>query len=168
LAGDLPAAQAWIDVLVAEWDNVHGSGTPTVTLTDRGLDRVRKLRATVHEVLLGDPGAKLSAPVDVTVAGGRVALVPRGTDARWLESAVSAELLLAERDDTRRRLKLCRNPRCHTAFYDQSKNNSKVWHDTAMCGTPMHMREYRKRRQERPGQAERERPDPERSPVRPS
>lgn len=40
---------------------------------------------------------------------------------------------------TLRRLKLCRNPLCHTAFYDLSKNNSKVWHDLATCGSPQHI-----------------------------
>jgi predicted RNA-binding Zn ribbon-like protein len=37
---------------------------------------------------------------------------------------------------------------CQTAFFDRSKNNSKLWHDTAKCGAPAHMREYRKRRQQ--------------------
>ena len=77
--------------------------------------------------------------------GGQVAVTPTGTDGRWLESAVCAELLLAQQDNTLRRLKLCRNPVCRAAFYDQSKNGSKIWHDMARCGTPLHVREYRKR-----------------------
>jgi predicted RNA-binding Zn ribbon-like protein len=81
------------------------------------------------------------------MAGRQVEVIPAGAGAAWLESAIGAELLLAEEHGDLRRLKLCRNDACAVAFYDQSKNNSRVWHDMASCGTPLHVREYRKRKQ---------------------
>ena len=43
---------------------------------------------------------------------------------------------------------------CRPVFYDHSKNNSKIWHDLARCGTPMHLRAYRKRLREAEEEAE--------------
>jgi hypothetical protein len=49
---------------------------------------------------------------------------------------------------TFRRLKLCHEPRCRVAFYDRSKNNSRVWHDTATCGNQVNSRAHRARRRQ--------------------
>lgn len=146
---DLASAQSWIDSLAGEWAEVHGGPAPRIVLTSTGLERVRQLRTTLRAILLRDEEsspASLRIPVNVAVDGDQVELVPTGTDGQWLESAISAELALASRDDILRRLKLCREPGCRTAFYDLSKNNSKVWHNMDMCGTPQRMREYRARR----------------------
>jgi hypothetical protein len=142
---ELGLAHAWIEGLASEWANVHSGPVPDISLTARGLTRVRRLRGTVRDALLRDTAATLWAPLEVSVRGDQVAVTPTGADGRWLESAVGAELLLAQQDNTLRRLKLCRNPACRAAFYDLSKNSSKVWHDMAKCGTPLHVREYRKR-----------------------
>jgi hypothetical protein len=142
---ELGTAQAWIEELANEWASVHGGPVPDASLTARGLTRVRKLRSTVRDALLREATATLRAPIEVSVRGDQVAVTPAGTDGRWLESVVGAELLLAQQGNILRRLKLCRNPACQAAFYDLSKNNSKVWHDMAKCGTPLHVREYRKR-----------------------
>ena len=143
--GELGTAQAWIEGLAEEWTKIHEGPVPDISLTARGLTRVRRLRATVRGALLRETAATLRAPIEVSVQGDQVAVTPTGTDGRWLESAVGAELLLAQQDNTLRRLKLCRKAACRAAFYDLSKNNSKVWHDMARCGTPLHVREYRKR-----------------------
>jgi len=63
-----------------------------------------------------------------------------------LASVVWGETLLAQRADTWRRLKLCRNAVCNSAFYDRSKNNSGVWHDVKMCGNAANLRASRARR----------------------
>jgi hypothetical protein len=143
--GELGTAQAWVAGLANEWAAIHGGTVPDSSLTARGLARVRRLRSTVRHALLRETTATLRAPIEISVRGDQVAVTPTGTDGRWLESAVGAELLLAQQDNILRRLKLCRNPVCRAAFYDQSKNSSKIWHDMARCGTPLHVREYRKR-----------------------
>jgi hypothetical protein len=143
--GELGTAQAWVAGLANEWVNVHGGSAPETGLTSRGLTRVRRLRSTVRDALLRETTATLWAPIEISVEGDRITVTPTGADGRWLESAVGAELLLGQQDNTLRRLKLCRNPACRAAFYDLSKNSSKVWHDMARCGTPLHVREYRKR-----------------------
>jgi hypothetical protein len=146
---DITTARAWIDTLAQEWVAVHGGPQPRIELTSADLDLVHRLRATVLALLL--PGnkpdvASVSSPVDVVVDGHRIELIPTGTGGQWLASAVSAELLLAQQDDVLRRLKLCREPGCRTAFYDRSNNNSKVWHNVDLCGAAQRMREYRQRR----------------------
>ncbi|HEY6787073.1 MAG TPA: CGNR zinc finger domain-containing protein [Trebonia sp.] len=47
---------------------------------------------------------------------------------------------------TWRRLKVCHNARCHEVFFDQSKNNSRTWFDTAACANALNLRAYRERR----------------------
>jgi predicted RNA-binding Zn ribbon-like protein len=145
---DVENAQGWLEVLVERWAAVHGGAVPEITVTARGLTRARRLRSAIHDALTRESAPCLTAAIDVSIEGDQVAIVPKGSDGNWLESAISAELLLAQQDDTLRRLKLCRNPLCQSAFFDRSKNNSKVWHDTAKCGAPAYMREYRKRLQQ--------------------
>ncbi len=65
---------------------------------------------------------------------------------RWLASAVWGEVLLAQRDGRWERLKVCRNPVCPCAFYDRSRNNSRVWHDVRTCGNVANLRASRARR----------------------
>jgi hypothetical protein len=38
------------------------------------------------------------------------------------------------------------NARCHEVFFDQSKNNSRTWFDTAACANALNLRAYRERR----------------------
>lgn len=41
-----------------------------------------------------------------------------------------------------RRLKVCHNARCHEVFFDQSKNNSRTWFDTAARADALNLRAY--------------------------
>jgi predicted RNA-binding Zn ribbon-like protein len=75
-------------------------------------------------------------------------------DPRALESAVWAEVLLAQRAGTWARLKLCREPACASAFYDMSRNNSGVWHDVRVCGNAANLRASRLRRKQQAESAE--------------
>ena len=58
--------------------------------------------------------------------------------------------------DTRRRRKICRDPRCGVAFYDRSRNNNGVWHDLKTCGNAANLRSCRARSEPIP------RPEPSR------
>jgi hypothetical protein len=147
LAGPDPAGQ-WLAQTIGPWCADRGEPAPRLRLNDAGLRRVRSLRARLRAWLsepAGDASPLLEVPVTVVVRPGRAYASPRGTGAGWIESAVATELLAAHERDELRRLKLCRNDACTVGFYDRSKNNSRVWHDLSRCGTPMHVREYRKR-----------------------
>lgn len=50
-----------------------------------------------------------------------------------LRGRVLIEMYNAQLIGTWRRLKVCHNARCHEVFFDQSKNNSRTWFDTAAC-----------------------------------
>jgi predicted RNA-binding Zn ribbon-like protein len=151
---ELDRAQAFVDELTGQWaESQQQEAAPRLVLSEAELERLRRLRDTVR-ALLREPGEAgpvngpdgLEAGVRVVVRRRTAAAVPTGSGAGWVESAVGAELLLAADQGVLRRLKLCRKPTCEVAFYDRSKNNSRVWHDMARCGTPQQMREYRKRK----------------------
>jgi predicted RNA-binding Zn ribbon-like protein len=58
---------------------------------------------------------------------------------------VLIETFTAQRLDTWRRLKICRNEVCSLSFYDRSRNNSAVWHDSRVCGNAAYLRASRAR-----------------------
>ena len=65
-------------------------------------------------------------------------------------SSLAANLLLivrdAQRDGSWHRLKACRNPDCHWAFYDRSHAGRGAWCDMAVCGNRIKNRNLRTRR----------------------
>ena len=63
-----------------------------------------------------------------------------------LRGRVLIEMYNAQLIGTWRRLKVCHNARCHEVFFDQSKNNSRTWFDTAACANALNLRAYRERR----------------------
>jgi hypothetical protein len=101
--------------------------------------------STVGESTVGDSAlaGSLRLALDAT---GEVRAHPEGDGVEWITSAVLGQLYLAQLRDTWRRLKLCRNERCGTAFYDRSRNNSGVWHDVRVCGNAANLRASRARR----------------------
>jgi predicted RNA-binding Zn ribbon-like protein len=59
---------------------------------------------------------------------------------------VLGEIFRAQATGAWRRLKVCRNVACSGAFYDLSRNNSRVWHDVHRCGNIANLRASRARR----------------------
>jgi predicted RNA-binding Zn ribbon-like protein len=57
--------------------------------------------------------------------------------------ALSAAEFFASGD--RQRLKICGNPGCRWVFYDSSKNRSRRWCDSNLCGNLFKVRRYRSR-----------------------
>ncbi|WP_242453531.1 CGNR zinc finger domain-containing protein [Mycolicibacterium sp. P9-64] len=90
--------------------------------------------------------AVISGTAEIRVTASGAHLEPHGSGADWLASAISIEAAAAHAQDTFRRLKLCHETHCRTALYDRSKNNSRVWHDTATCGNKTNARAHRERR----------------------
>jgi predicted RNA-binding Zn ribbon-like protein len=78
---------------------------------------------------------------------GTVDLLPPGDEG--LSSLVAALLVIirdAQRDGSWDRLKACRNPDCHWAFYDRSHAGRGAWCDMAVCGNRIKNRNLRTRR----------------------
>jgi predicted RNA-binding Zn ribbon-like protein len=150
LLGQVESAQHWIDAVIPYWCASFGADDPQLLVTAAELPRLRAVRDTLRSVLgdHDDPRTDTvitgTAGITVTTAGAH--LEPRGSGAAWLAAAIAIEAATAHGQDTFRRLKLCHEPQCRTALYDRSKNNSRVWHDTATCGNKANARAHRTRR----------------------
>jgi len=158
LLAQLDTARAWSDEAVAQWAATRGIDVPSLELSDTSLSALREVRASFVALVGGEPDAGRSilwlGPVAASIIltpGGGLRLEPAGRDWRWLVSALAGEALLAQHAGTWKRLKLCHNPGCRSAFYDNSKNNSGVWHDVRTCGNAANLRASRARRRARPG-----------------
>ena len=118
-------------------------------LSDRDLVSLRALRTDVQRLIAGAAAARRTGRprLRLVLASGRRA-APRTRRARVSRFAaeVWTQVFLAQQAETWKRLKLCHNPPCASAFYDRSKNNSGVWHDVKMCGNAVNLRASRARR----------------------
>ena len=155
LLGALELAQPWLEQTVALWAARTGVGQPPRwrILSDRDLPTLRALRDQLREAASRSSNPSGSKPTgslpDFTLtAGNKIAVRPQGQRARWVTAAVLGELYLARQHDSWRRLKICRNELCGTAFLDSSRNNSGVWHDVRVCGNAANLRASRARRKQ--------------------
>ena len=148
LLDDESTAEAWLNQGLREWGELAGSDPIDQTVSQRGLVELRELRARVRSYVQGErAGVHIDEPISVVSnEDGTLRTQPTGSGIRWVESAVWGAVLMAQDRDTLRRLKLCRNELCGSAFYDRSKNNSGVWHDVHVCGNAANLRASRARR----------------------
>ncbi|NMO93878.1 CGNR zinc finger domain-containing protein [Actinomycetospora sp. TBRC 11914] len=151
LLQDLATAQEWADTALADWAGATGQPAPAVLLDERGLAELQALRADLRGVVAGsgDPSSPelRAASIGVSLgADGTAELHPRGQGWRLLVGRILIEVVEAQRADTWRRLKVCRNDRCAVAFYDRSRNNSGTWHNVKICGNAVNLRASRARR----------------------
>jgi len=131
-----------------------GQETPELSwvddLSDRDLRVLLELRSDLERLVPGagtlDTGPALIRTTMTVSPAGELALHPAGRGPGWFISAVWIQVFLAQQKGTWRRLKLCHNPPCGSAFYDRSKNNSGVWHDVRVCGNAANLRASRARR----------------------
>lgn len=161
LLTDLAQAQAWVDAAASRWSALVGQVVDVVLDTD-GMDNLRAFRDDLQELMayadvpapgtrpIGTASLANSAAALQFDEAGTVHLEARGTGWRRLASMALIALYEAQLADTRRRLKVCRNPRCRAAFFDRSRNNSGVWHDVKRCGNAANLRAYRARRRTEP------------------
>jgi hypothetical protein len=141
-------AQTWLDAGLPEWAARTGSIAPHIRLSPDRLLQLRALRERVRRFIGGEragvhPGVGISIIAD---PDGTLRAQPVGADIEWIESAVWGAILMAQTLDTLRRLKLCRNELCGSAFYDRSKPNNGVWHDVHVCGNSANLRASRARK----------------------
>jgi hypothetical protein len=115
-------------------------GAPELTYED--LFDLLELRDSLRRLVKGEP-ATLVGAVEIRIDAESAVAVPAG--ASWFQGAVVAECLLARATGTWPRLKVCRNEGCAIAFYDSSRNGSRVWCDVATCGNAANVRAHRSR-----------------------
>ncbi|MFF4764631.1 CGNR zinc finger domain-containing protein [Streptomyces sp. NPDC001292] len=150
-------ASEWIEHAVANWSGETNRPAPDVSLGRGDLDELRTLRRDLR-LLVQSPDRGTAAPQTSAASvlaspvtlhldeHGHIRAEPRGTGWRRVASLTLIEVFEAQRADTWRRLKVCRNHRCEAAFYDRSRNNSGVWHDVRICGNAANLRNYRARK----------------------
>jgi predicted RNA-binding Zn ribbon-like protein len=155
LLGDLDSAQMWLDGAVQNWSQETGVPQSGVLLREADLDKLRGLRADLTSLLRSAnqprdatllPSASVSARVG---SDGKALLEPRGDGHRRVSAIVLIETFTAQRLDSWRRLKICRNEVCSLSFYDRSRNNSAVYHDSRVCGNAAYLRASRARKRQR-------------------
>jgi hypothetical protein len=154
LLEQVDTAQHWIDTVVPHWCASFHTHDPHIRLTGADLPRLRATRDALRSVLSdpaspGDDGL-ITGTAAITVTRTGAHLEPIGTGTTWLNAAIAIETTSAHAQDSMRRLKLCHEPRCAVAFYDRSKNSSRVWHDTTTCGNQVNSRAHRARRRKQP------------------
>ena len=104
-------------------------------ISDGALERLREfMPSTATRTVLERDGA-----------GFRVAHEVQGRRHASAEVAQAFAELVA--DDGWRRVKACNNPHCRWAYYDESRNRSRRWCDSAECGNVMKVRAFRKRKE---------------------
>ena len=152
LLADLDNAQRWLNGALQNWSRETGVPHTRVPLTEADLDKLRGLRADLTSLVRSadqrhDATLLPSASVFARVGpDGRALLEPRGDGIRRVSAVVLIEIFTAQLLDTWRRLKICRNDRCAVSFYDRSRNNSAVWHDSRACGNAVYLRASRARK----------------------
>jgi hypothetical protein len=148
LLDDQLTAEHWLNDGLREWGELTGSLPQRMTLTPRALADLRALRSRIRSYVEGErSGVRIDRPITVVSNDdGTLRTQPSGSGIRWVESAVWGAVLMAQDRDTLRRLKLCRNAACGSAFYDRSKNSGGVWHDVHVCGNAANLRASRARR----------------------
>jgi hypothetical protein len=152
LLAELDSAQTWLDGALQNWSHETGVPQSRVLLTEADLDKLRGLRADLTSLLRSAdqphdgpllPSASVSARVG---SDGTALLEPRGDGSRRVSAIVLIEIFTAQRLDTWRRLKICRNELCSLSFFDRSRNNSAVYHDSRVCGNAIYLRASRARK----------------------
>ncbi len=129
------------------------------------LAEVRALREALRGLLVANSGEGVVEPGDLTLlralagqAHPGLAVLDDGTvdlqlrDEDGLAFLAGSLLLMirdAQRDGTWARLKACRNPDCHWAYYDRSHAGRGAWCDMAVCGNRIKNRNLRTRRSAR-------------------
>lgn len=157
LLESVDAAEQWLQSSLATLSSIDSSApVAPCPLDARGLSRLRSLRDDLRAALAAGhvdessaaaPSIETTAGVSLDAGGAR--LHPRGKGVELLRSYVLIQLAAATYADTMRRLKVCANPHCRGAFYDRSKNCSRLWHNVTTCGNTQNVRAYRARLKER-------------------
>src|SRR5262249_11879610 len=128
LLADPAEAQAWLDQALTEWSRITGTPTAGIELAPQDQEELRAFRDDLRRATGQGRDATLpplhTAAIAMQLGGnGKVHLEPRGTGWRRVAALALIEIFEAQQAGTWPRLKMCRNERCGTAFFDRSRNN---------------------------------------------
>lgn len=149
-------ASRWLAATVVQWAEATGQPVPELRIGEADLAPLRRLRESVRGLADGDEAVAVPGAASVSLRFGDDGRVVYGTAAtgwRGVAALVSAEILVAQRTGTWERFKACPFPSCGIAFYDQTRNNNRVWHDVRTCGNRTNLGASRQRRREAEGEA---------------
>jgi hypothetical protein len=161
LLADTSVAQRWLTEALRSWSEQTDQPRCEMSMGERDLAPLRRLRADLRDWLVSADTASIHVPAKAMTVGieaGHPVYRPRGDGAAGVTALVGMEVLLASQAATAQRLKICMNPDCGAAFYDMSRNGSRVWHDVKTCGNVANLRALRARRREAATAAHSERP----------
>lgn len=99
-------------------------------------------RATFNAILLKSP---FNRSLRKKAEGYRVVMSPQRRDWDWVQAEIAdsfAHMLIAHEPA---RLKLCANPNCRWAFYDDTKSRTRRYCTSDKCANLMKARRYRVR-----------------------
>ncbi|WP_201359250.1 CGNR zinc finger domain-containing protein [Mycobacterium paraintracellulare] len=152
------SAQQWVNAAASSWSIETGEEQPQVSLAAPDCRVLRDFRSALLATVIGgavdsaEPlagGVPFSANTKLEIQlrdDGLVQVIPSGAGWRMVIAWVLSEVYRAQQSGEWHRLKSCRNKRCHTVFYDRSRNNSGVWHNVRTCGNAINLRASRARR----------------------
>ncbi|HET8975760.1 MAG TPA: CGNR zinc finger domain-containing protein [Solirubrobacterales bacterium] len=144
----------------AAWLRDTELGTGGIRVDVRELAGARRLRDAVRRLLVantrgttdeaaGRALARLAQTYRVQLAvdptGKLEPDVSPATKAEQLVPQLLGIIFYAQATGTWERLKLCENPECLWAFYDNSRNRSGSWCRMGLCGNRIKNRAYRER-----------------------
>jgi predicted RNA-binding Zn ribbon-like protein len=143
---------------LTEWLTKHGLLDQPATAGPADVPLARRLRDGVRQAMIQhhdgdvetaipdlDEVARL-LPLRTTFDGTRPRLVPSATGVRAGLARVLVAIVEAQTSGTWIRLKLCGADDCAWAYYDTSKNRSRLWCSMEVCGNRQKTRAYRARR----------------------
>jgi len=125
------AALATLRVLLRRMAEALSGGQP---VTGEDVDELNRIMAA----------AQLVQRCEAAEGGFRLQLAPTRRDWTWAAARIAASFAELLTGDPRR-IKVCGNPDCRWAYYDESKNRARRWCDDKACGNLMKVRRFRAR-----------------------
>jgi predicted RNA-binding Zn ribbon-like protein len=164
LLEDPETANPWLRAALAQWSERTGQAAPDLHLAEADLSPLRKLRESLRTLTAAGnahtaaadgvaeaapSGLPSSASLTLRIGpDGRVGYTTTATGWRGVAALVTGQILLAQHSGSWPRFKTCAFPTCGVAYYDESRNNSRVWHDVRICGNRTNLAASRQRRKE--------------------
>lgn len=102
----------------------------------------------LREVVSALAGSHMSYALTAPAGEFQLSLQPVKKDWDWALHEIAASFAKILSSEDKSRVKICENADCGWVFYDESKNQTRRWCDTA-CGNLIKVREFRKRQKEK-------------------
>ncbi|NUR98808.1 MAG: CGNR zinc finger domain-containing protein [Kribbellaceae bacterium] len=156
---DPAAANSWLRDALTHWADATGEPAPDLSLNEKDLPPLRSLREQLRQATRAQSEhvhPPVAAPAELLPVDIRLQLAPDGRvgyrpiERGWegVAALVAMEMLLAHSNGTLSRLKSCAGTHCGVSFYDESRNQARVWHDSKVCGNAPNLRASRARRKD--------------------